>query len=89
MLTSRRWFYFVAAAALLALLHGPAAHAAKGIYRGVATNAWAGGCEDIKALSRMSWYYGWALEVLYATLPPRERSKPQPNRRPYANISSR
>ena len=88
MLTSRRSFYFVVAAALLALLHGPGAHA-KGIYRGVATNAWAGGCEDIKALSRMSWYYGWALEVLYATLPPRKRSKPQPNRRPYANISSR
>ena len=84
MLTSRRSFYFVVAA-LLALLHGPGAHAAKGIYRGVATNAWAGGCEDIKALSRMSWYYGWALEVLYATLPPRERSKPQPNRRPYVS----
>jgi len=61
MLTSRRSIYFVVAA-LLALLHGPGTHAAKGIYRGVATPAWAGGCEDIKALSHMSWYYGWALE---------------------------
>jgi hypothetical protein len=28
---------------------------AKGIYRGVGTNAWSGGCADINALSRMSW----------------------------------
>jgi hypothetical protein len=35
---------------------------AKGIYRGVGTNAWSGGCADINALSRMSWYYNWGLQ---------------------------
>jgi hypothetical protein len=35
---------------------------AKAIYRGVATNAWTGGCADIQALSRMSWYYNWGLQ---------------------------
>lgn len=33
----------------------------KAIYRGVATDEWAGGCADIAALSRMSWYYNWGL----------------------------
>lgn len=31
------------------------------IYRGVATEAWSGGCEDLNLLSRMSWYYNWGL----------------------------
>jgi hypothetical protein len=35
----------------------------KPIYRGVATDAWSGGCADINALSRMSWYYNWGLTV--------------------------
>jgi len=45
------------------LFHGlclsPTLISGKAIYRGVATNAWAGGCNDITALSRMSWYYNW------------------------------
>jgi hypothetical protein len=45
--------------ALLAVLAMQAQ--AKEIYRGVATDTWSGGCADIKALSRMSWYYGWSL----------------------------
>ncbi len=46
----------------------PQANAAKAIYRGVATNQWSGGCADIQALSRMSWYYNWGLTVSWLFL---------------------
>ncbi len=60
-MTLPRLFVFVAvglAISAACLPHG----AAKPIYRGVATNAWSGGCSDISALSRMSWYYNWGLQ---------------------------
>lgn len=60
-MTLPRLFVFVAMALAISaacLPHG----AAKPIYRGVATNAWSGGCSDINALSRMSWYYNWGLQ---------------------------
>ena len=47
--------------ALFAACATPATQA-KAIYRGVATNAWTGGCADIQALSHMSWYYNWGLQ---------------------------
>jgi hypothetical protein len=51
---------FCLVAVIIALSQGVAA---KGIYRGVATDSWAGGCNDLTALSRMSWYYNWGLTV--------------------------
>jgi hypothetical protein len=58
------WLVATAVVAVVAvgLLLAPTAVAAKSIYRGVATNAWSGGCADINALSNTSWYYNWGLQ---------------------------
>jgi len=34
------------------------------VYRGVATNAFEGGCSDLSLLSNISWYYAWSMQPI-------------------------